>query len=276
MKRFIPIIVLFLIVAGGYMYLQQKKTLSVSESAVGEQDHIKEVKEIGLISSLGNISVPGSGTHLLTRTDKTTVLLTGLGANLDEYLDKNVEVDGRLTQTQSGKELIQVLSIRLSEVTPSPTDSADNVTTWEDFKDVGLGISLRRRHNWKLSQGKDFISFAISIPSLSCSGDTCPPDDHIRIEKKSNIQGASLASFTGNEKLATKNIVGLHSLVGYKATDPISHVVTLAVAKDTSVFILTCTPGSEKTVDALTNDFFSLIHSFDFFSTETKPITIKK
>lgn len=269
MKRFLPVFVLFLVLFSGYVFYTQRGNLSTSTpNPAQEEEEIKDVREVGIISSLGNITVPGSGTHLLTKIDKTTILLTGLGANLDEYLQKNVEIEGRLSQSPSGKQLIQVLRVTPIETTSTTTIDPKEAQKWETFKDESFGMTFQQRHGWDIAKTTNTVTFTIpSLSALSCGDQPiCPavPSSIIKIERVLNSDNASLSSFTGDAKTSTKNLIGPHKLVGYKRTQADKGIITFVVAREKYVFVLTYTPGNFKTYDPSTNDFFSLIASFDF------------
>lgn len=269
MKRFLPVFILFLVLFSGYVFYTQRGSFSMStQNPAQEEEEIKDVREVGTISSLGSIVVPGSGTHLLTKSDKTTILLTGLGANLDEYLQKNVEIEGRLSQSPSGKQLIQVLRVTPIEATSTVTIDPKEAQKWETFKDESFGMTFQQRHGWDIAKTTNTVTFTIpSSSALSCGDQPiCPaiPSSTIKIERILNSNDASLASFTGDEKTSTKNLIGPHKLVGYKRTQADKGVITFVVAREKYVFVLTYTPGNFTTYDPSTNDFFSLIASFDF------------
>ncbi len=270
MKRYLPAIIIFFLILSGY-YLVQTHSVQGPDSAQAEEnDHPKEATATGVISSLGSVSVPGSGTHLLTKPDHTTILLTGLGANLDNYLGATVEVDGRLSQTASGKELIQVL-----HVTPLKTVdtgvAGEDPTKWDVFQEtVNFGVTFKRRHGWTLAETKTLLTFAIAGEHLEDKSDT------ITLERVANLKNDPLQNFTGDPKTSTKNLIGPHKLVGYKRVD--NGVVTFVVAREQFVFILRYTPGLVRGVDPSANDFFTLISSFDFvpLSAAKAAVTAKK
>lgn len=268
MKRYIPAIIIFLVIFSGY-YLVTTSTVQGPNAAHAEEnDHPKEAIETGIITSLGSISVPGSGTHLLTKSDRTTVLLTGLGANLDEYVGTRVEVEGRLTQTPSGKALIQVLHVNSAKVSADTVDPQEDMDAWETFKEAThLGVSLQRRRGWKLEQTPTSLLFTLS--SQAADGKT----DTIRIERVPNAKNEPLQNFTGAPKTSSKNLIGPRKLSGYRRVE--NGVITFVIAREKSVFLLKYTPGAVRGIDSSANDFYSMISSFDFIPLEA-PVAGKK
>ena len=256
MKRYLPAVIIFFLILSGY-YLVKTHSVQGPDSAQAEEnDHPKEATATGVVSSLGSVSVPGSGTHLLTKSDRTTILLTGLGANLDDYLGATVEVDGRLSQTPSGKELIQVLHVTpIKAVDMGAT--GDDPAKWEAYLETAnLGVTFRRRHGWELAETKTLLTFTIAGAQPEDKGDV------ITIERVANPKNDPLQNFTGDPKTSTKNLIGPHKLVGYKRVD--SGTVTFVVAREQFVFVLKYAPGTVRGVDQSANDFFTLISSFDF------------
>ncbi len=264
MKRFIPFVVIFLLAIGVYAYFEggKKSDLVVDGHGSEREEPIRESQVLGMITSLGSIAVPGSGTHLLTRPDLTTVLLAGLGANLDEYLEKMVEVEGRLTQTPSGKDLIQVLRVRLAE-DQTMGDTVAVSDAWEDFEEKTLGLKFRRRGNWEVAQTPILVTFTLptDCKEMSCSKEKAGV---ISIEKIANDKNQALNTFTGDAKISTKNLIGPRKLLGYRHVDLKTGAIIFVVAREKSVFKLMYTPGIIKAVDEGANDFYSMISSFEF------------
>ncbi len=281
MKRFAIIIAIFALAIGGYAYYQYQQTLValVAASQPGEQEPEDEVQEIGVVSSLAGISVPGSGTHLLTKPDKSTVLLVGLGTNLDNYLLQSVEVAGRLTKTASGKLLIQVLRASPLLDTSDPGASKDD-QKWEAFLDSNFGITFQQRHGWEVEKTSSSITFrmpASPVPTTPADGDTlcdspiCPPSvapigSTITITRIPNLKGVPLADYAAKGgSVPTRNVVGVRKLIGYKTTATTGGTTTFYVSREKDIFTLAYAKGSPgATGDIPENDFFTLIHSFDF------------
>lgn len=275
MKRYIPAIIIFSLILSGY-YLIKTNTVQGPQAAQAEEDdHPKEATETGMITSLGNIIVSGSGTHILTKSDRTTILLTGLGANLDNYVGTIVEVEGRLSRTASGKELIQVLHVNSVKASEELKNTDVDAMKWEAFEEtVNLGVSLRRRHGWKLAETKTSLTFTIIAEK---TGDK---DDTIQIERVPNTKNEPLQNFTGDPKASTKNLIGPHKLIGYKRID--KGVITFAIAREKSVFVIKYTPGAVRGIDPSANDFYTMMSSFDFVpvgtpaKTASAPLPAKK
>ena len=264
MKRFIPFVVIFLLALAVYVYFEGgKKTVNTQDLQIEEGNHVKESRAMGVISSLGGIAVPGSGTHLLMTPDGKTILLVGLGANLDDFLSRSVEVEGRLTQTESGKELIQVLRVKL--IDPLPDDAAAVSTSWEKFEDSDLGVMFSRRAHWDYTNSASKITFTLP------AGAEGEAQSIIRIEKISNEKYLPLAGFTGDAKTSTKHLIGPRKLVGYRRVDPKDGVTRFVVAREKFVFVLSYTPGVVKSGDPLVNDFYTLVSSFEFVPVAKKP-----
>lgn len=284
MKKFLPIVVVFLLVIGGYAYFQPRLAAQGSETGnTEEDDHPKEVTETGTISSLGGISVPGSGTHLLTKIDKSTILLTGLGTNLDDYLQKVVEVSGLPSQTVSGKQLVQVLHVSIARDGQVPVDIQDkDAMKWEAYANPIFGISLQKKHFWKVVETNMSVDFTITPAAAPCKDTvkdvSCAEmkDNLIHIERIANDANAKLQTFTGNEKMATKNLIGPHKLVGYKYTEYVKGMITFVVARENNVYLIRYTPGTVRSFDPSGNDFFTLISTFDFVPFATPPAPAAK
>lgn len=266
MKRLLVILAIAALTIGGYTYYRYQETLKahIASGQPGEQEPEDEVQEIGVVSSLEGISVPGSGTHLLTKPDKSTVLLVGLGTNLDNYLQQSVEVAGRLTKTQSGKLLIQVL--RASPVLDtSDTGASKDDQKWESFLDSNLGITFQQRHGWETKKTGSSVTFTIPVsPVLPMDGSAVADGGSIVITRAPNTKGTSLATYASKDGLVpTQNVVGVRKLIGYKTTSPGS--TTFYVAREKDVFTFTYTKGSSDAANSIPeNDFFTLVNSFDF------------
>lgn len=268
MKRIFPFILFFLVVVGAtYVIYGSKITISFNNApgqASEDDEHVRETAAAGKVQSLGTVAIPGSGTHILVQKDKKTILLSGLGVNLDAYIGKQVEIEGRPTTTASGKDLIQVL--RLRELTAEEVAAVEPVISkaWIPFEDSTLGVKFLKRDFWKALSEKDTIT--LTIPAdLSVCGIACDTikDDTITLERLDNTKGATLVSFAGDAKLASHNVIGTKSLSGYKFTAP-DGKITAVVAREKFVFRLVYTPGSVKSADGVANDFHSLLNSFEF------------
>lgn len=267
MKRTFPFLLFFLVVvAATYVLYGSKITIRFNNAPgqAAEDDDIRETAAAGKLQSLGTVAIPGSGTHILVQKDKTTILLSGLGVNLDTYVGKQVEIEGRPTKTASGKDLIQVL--RLRELSAEEIAAVETVVskTWIPFEDSGLGVKFSKRDFWVLLSGKDTITLTIPADLSACvSACDLIKDDTITMDRVDNTKGATLVSFAGDEKLASHNLIGPKSLNGYKFTSP-DGKITAVVAREKSVYRFVYTPGSVKSADASANDFHSLLNSFEF------------
>lgn len=265
MKRLIPFIIFFfLVVALTYVLYGNQVTIRFGENEKSDDDHIRERTAVGKLQSLGSVVISDSGTHILILKDKSTILLSGLGVSLDSAIGKQVEVEGRETTTPSGKELIQVL--RLRELPPEQATAEVVSRAWVSFEDASLGVKFSKREFWKNASTRDGLM--LTIPAdLSTCGDECEQikDDTISLEKLDNSKAAPLVSFVGDPKLATRNVIGVKSLSGYKFVRP-DGVIVVAVAREKFVFRFTYTPGAVRSADSVANDFHSLLNSFEFVS----------
>lgn len=263
MKRLIPFVIFFFLVVGvTYVVYGNQVTIRFGEGEKSDDDHIRERTAVGRLQSLGSVVIPGSGTHILILKDKSTILLSELGVSLDSAIGKQVEVEGRETTTPSGKELIQVLRVR--ELPPEEAASEVVSKAWVSFENIGLGVKFMKREFWKNASTSNGLTLTVPADLSSC-GDECESmkDDTILIEKVDNTKGAPLASFVGDAKLASRNVIGVKSLSGYKFTRP-DGVILVAVSKEKSVYRFTYTPGVVRSADSVANDFHSLLNSFEF------------
>lgn len=265
MKRLIPFIIFFFLVVGlTYVLYGNQVTIRFGDSEKSDVDHIRERTAVGRLQSLGSVVIPGSGTHILILKDKSTILLSELGVSLDSAIGKQVEVEGRETTTPSGKELIQVLRLRVLPPEEAPTEAVSR--GWVSFEDAGLGVKFSKREFWKNASARDGL--ILTIPAdLSACGDECEQikDDTISFDRLDNSKGAPLVSFVGDPKLASRNVIGVKSLSGYKFVRP-DGVIVVAVAREKFVFRFTYTPGAVRSADSVANDFHSLLNSFEFVS----------
>ncbi len=268
MKRIFPFLLFFFVVVGvTYVIYGGKIKISFNNApgqASEDDEHVRETAAAGKLQSLGTVAIPGSGTHILIQKDNKTILLSALGVNLDAYIGKQVEIEGRPTTTASGKDLIQVL--RLRELTAEEVTAVETIVSkaWIPFEDNVLGVKFLQRDFWKTLSGKDTITLTIPADLSDCAiaCDTIK-DDTIVLERLDNAKGATLVSFAGDTKLASHNLIGPKSLNGYKFTGP-DGKITAVVAREKSVFRLVYTPGSVKSADGVANDFHSLLNSFEF------------
>lgn len=270
MKRFLPLAVLFFMLLAGYTYFANSTgPTGARADAAEDQGHSREVTETGVITSLGNIFVTGSGTHLFTKSDRSTILLVGLGANLDNYLEKPVTIEGLLTETPSGKKLIQVLHVSSSRYSqPLDTDSSSiRRTEWTKYEHSDFGVTFQRRDFWLLTESASKLIFAITSEEKSdCHDEACTQlrDDLITVERILNTKNAKLQTFTGNEKMSSKNLIGPHKLIGYRYVDRSKGMITFVVSREKFVFVIRYTPGVVKPFDLSANDFYTLMSTFDF------------
>ncbi len=271
MKRLLPYILFFFFVVGltyvlygGKISARLSSGNGTARSDVQDDDHIREATASGKLQSLGSVSIPGSGTHILVQKDKSTILLSALGVNLDPYVGKQVEIEGRVAKTASGKDLIQVL--RLKELPPEATDDTTvSSKVWVPFEDISFGVKFLKRDFWR-STTAGTIVFTIPFDPTSC-GVVCDlvKDDTITLEKIDNSKGVTLASLSGDPKLATRNLIGVKSLSGYKLSKPDGSIIA-TVASGKWVYRFTYVPGAFRSADAVANDFHSLLNSFEFLS----------
>jgi hypothetical protein len=267
MKSLFVLLLLVLLSAGGYFVYSSRSNSGLQKNS-GEMTEVREVSASGRIQSLGVTSVPGSGTHLLFRADGSTVLLTALGADLDPYNGQQVEVEGRLTTTPSGKELIQVL--RVSEQAAKLADTVDSASKeWKKYENQILGVRFQRREFWMLTNKKDALLFTIPAVQPACDPDEVKPceavkDDTILVERFINSKSAPLRSFAGGETLSAKNLVGPDKLVGYRSYNSTTGEIIFVVGRDNFIYRATYTPSAYRTVDVSANDFHSLQNSFQF------------
>lgn len=267
MKRLLPFFLFFFVVVGvTYVIYGSKIKISFNNApgqASEDDAHVRETAAAGRLQSLGTVAIPGSGTHILVQKDKKTILLSALGVNLDAYIGKQVEIEGRPTTTASGKDLIQVL--RLRELTAEETAAVESVSkAWIPFEDSSFGVKFLKRDFWKIVSEKDTVT--LTIPAdLSACGIACEQikDDTITLDRLDNAKGAALVSFAGDAKLANNNLIGPKSLSGYKLTSS-DGKITAVVSREKSVYRFTYIPGTVKSFDASANDFHSLLNSFEF------------
>lgn len=275
MKRFffvfLPFFVLFVALVVGIFFLNDKAHFFGKSSQQQEDDHILEVSYRGTVKSLGTFAVVNAGTHFLEQDNGQTLLLVGLGVNLDNYLGKKTEVHGRIGSTPSGKELLQVLSaeeISVSDIQNSSdttTVSMDD-TSWSAFSNSGFGVSFQKRNHWifDINEGK----IAFTLPALSvqpCTVEPCPvsKDDYISISRSKNESRVSLETFLKDKKNRIKNKVGADSMNAYKIDSPDGRV-EIYVARDNLVYVLAYQPSEKRFGDPHQNDFFELLRTFRF------------
>lgn len=272
MKRIFYLVGFFILVVG-LSYITQQflmgRQFALTTAPAGS-DEIQDAIASGKLTSLGSVAVPGSGSHILLKKDGTSVLLNGLGTNLEPYNGKMVEVEGRPSKTASGKDLIQVLRVR--ELTPEETAAAQSVSkVWSTYEDSVLGMKFLKRDSWNLSNTAGITTITIPAEQPICTAPPCVPvkDDTITIEKLNNAKDAPLASFVGDAKLTSHNLIGPKKLNGYELQNSATGVIVVGVAREKSVFRLTYTPGVFRAADASANDFHSLLNSFEFLSIST-------
>lgn len=267
MKSLFIVLLIILFGTGAY-FVYSYRSVTIAQKNSQEEQEIREVTADGKLRSLGSTYVPESGSHILVHDDGTTVLLSGLGADLEPYIGQDVTVEGRLTTTPSGKELIQVL--RVSErVIPESAEQSMTSKELVMYEHSSLGLKFLRRDFWTMLETKSGVLFTISAQKIPCdpdSGVPCrePKDDSITLEKLTNTTSASLASFTGNEKMATKNLIGPDKVIGYKYYDSLTGKIVFVVQRSKEVFRFTYSPGVYRPVDSSANDFHALQNSFQF------------
>lgn len=215
---------------------------------------IQEVSADGRLTSLGNISI-GFGTHLLTKADNSTILLTALGADLVPHVGKMVHIEGRSNKTPSGKDLIEVLRITdLPEDASSPITGeagAASASEWSIYNHVRLGLSFQRKTDWVFSDTKTGVSVAVAADTMS-------------MEKLSLDPKKSVASYTGDETKAKRIVLIGGSVSGYKLIDNTNGQIVIAFSRQNALYKLTYTPSDVRSVDAHANDFLTMINSLQF------------
>lgn len=257
MKR-VGLFLLFVLLFGFVAYAIFR-SMSASPSGTDPNAHVDEsgIREVSLdgkLTSLGNISI-GYGTHLLTKADASTVLLTGLGADLAPHTGKMVHVEGRSNKTPSGKDLVEVLRINdLPDASPSPsTDEASPISpdSWSSYSHVRLGLSFQRKGAWVFSDTQTGIHIDL-LPDI------------ILIEKLPLDPKKSVASFTGDETKAKKIVLMSGSVSGYKRLDTASGQVVIVFSRQNALYKLTYTPSEVRVTDSHGNDFLTLVNSLQF------------
>lgn len=108
---------------------------------------------IGTIQSLGKIDLYQEGTHQLQKENGDTILVQSSEINLNRYLGKLVEADGKMNQPKNQTPVFTVTAIRLQG------KGADG--EWEFYENKRAGIQFDYPTRWELSTAADQITFRL-------------------------------------------------------------------------------------------------------------------
>lgn len=124
-------------------------------------DTTEQVKRIGVLKSLGGMSV-GDATHLLEDEDGLTLRLKSLNIDLsqEKYLNKKVEVRGGIKTAEDGKEVMDVVSIDLSEDEDTDTRIKGEP---KEYKNADLGFNLTYYDSWAVEENSDEVVFTSAM-----------------------------------------------------------------------------------------------------------------
>lgn len=276
MKKFFIVFFLALIVfAGIYLVkdpvllrsLFQRKNLSDVEKHV---EPVQEKTYSGTLKSLGSFSVPDSGSHFLELDDRSTLLLIGLGVDLNRYIGMKVEVHGRLTSTPSGKELLQVLNASVVPPESSTIMRAELTSyAWSLLQSGDLGISFQRRDAWEITIDDDSIRLRLLAPKsdLISESEDKFNEDVIVIEKLSNPKQLLLESYPDvvlYKRPYSVNKIGPDALTGYQFSNDDGSVDLFIARGEDSVYRLQYIPSEKRSGDQHRNDFYEFLSTFRF------------
>lgn len=234
------------------------------------EKHVEPVQEktySGTLKSLGSFSVPDSGSHFLELNDRSTLLLTGLGVDLNRYIGMKVKVHGRLTSTPSGKELLQVLSV--SEI---PTQSVTSTTVeptsflWSVFQSGEPGVSFQKRDAWGIDMNDDSIKLRLLWPKSDLKPDS-QKEDFIVIQKLPNPKKFPLDSYPdviSYKRPYSVNKIGPDSLTGYQFSNDDGSVNLFIARGEDFVYRFQYIPFEKRSGDQHRNDFYELLSTFRF------------
>lgn len=274
MKRLVFVSFLVFAVLLGF-YLSRERLSFLGDHGPGKifsQESLVETSTKGVIKSFGTFAAAESGTHFLEQENGETLLLIGLGTDLDQYVGKKVEVRGYMGSTPSGKELLQVLSVDRAEDENKNGPSEEKIfssedTSWLAFSNEKFGVSFQRRNHWNMSTDDEKIQFTLPpLPPPPCSVDPCvvPKEDFITMKPLKNEKRSSLSFF-----LANKEIQPASSKIGVDSLNALSYyydhgLVEIYVARDQYVYLLSYLPSEKRSGDSHKNDFFQLVSTFRF------------
>lgn len=247
-------------------------------------DEAQQTKRIGTLKSLGGMSV-GEATHLLEAKGGHTMRLRSLNIDLDQdkYINKLVEVRGLIGTASDGKEVMDVVSIDLSE---DELDDDKVKGEEKEYKNADMGFLLTYLDNWEIEENDTEIVFTASAPVIvdedededvevdeEVEADEDAEEitpDRIVLSKEANPNSLTVETFLGLPTDAddliisgyTKSLVGIDQLEGLKKESPDKMEIDIWLDRNDSIYQLTFVgTDNEDTVDNR-NTFFSMVSSF--------------
>jgi hypothetical protein len=230
-------------------------------------DDAVQEKRTGVLKSLGGMTV-GDGTHILEMKDSTTLRLRSLNINLDQekYLSKIIEIRGPITTAADGKDLMNVMSIDISE----DEDSEEEISGSEkEYKNSDMGFKLIYIDSWDVELSEGTVTF---MAPDSDEEDDENEGDMVVISKLVNPTKMSLEAFLQlpgdpNELVTLgyiKTKIGVDSLEGLKKESSDLQTIDLYLARNDAVYQLSFMGTDSPDIINNRNTFFSMTASFQF------------
>lgn len=242
-------------------------------------DEAQQEKRIGTLKSLGGMSV-GEATHLLEAKGGHTIRLRSLNIDLDQekYLNKIVEVRGLIGTASDGKEVMDVVSIDLSE---DELDDSKMKGEEKEYKNADLGFMLTYLDSWEVEESDTEIVFTAPAPvseEMMEEEEAMEEEDvmeevvtdRIVISKEANPNSLTVETYLGLPSDAddlivsgyTKSLVGVDQLEGLKKESPDKMEIDIWLDRNDTIYQLTFIGSDNKDTVNNRNTFFSMVSGF--------------
>lgn len=258
-------------------------SIAVTGCFGGEEDtsttaEVTQEKRIGTLKSLGGMSV-GEGTHLLETQSGHTIRLrsNNIDLNQEKYLNKKVEVRGVITVASDGKQVMNVLSIDLSE----DEEEFDAVQGKEaEYKNADLGFLLTYLDSWTIDEDSDAVTFTSPVPKIPDVEEDTEEDveeeildpDLVIVQQIPNPDKETIETYLElpadpNELINlgyTQSLIGVDQLEGLKKVSSDNLELEVWLSRDVYVYKFSFI-GSD-TPDTLNNrnTYYNMVSSFQF------------
>ncbi len=240
-------------------------------------DQIPQVRKVGFLKSLG--SVPGQqGTHILQQTQDETLFLKSVAINLgdEKYINKYVEVRGVVSKTETGKDLMEVMTIDV--LTEIEVPQTQEVLSFETVTNDTYGIRLKVRSDFVQNDEDKILSFIRELkdenPTQEVSQETSEKTKKqmmFQISYPADAEGKTLQQYLkitkeDNASLSAiglaKTVVGAETLIGFKRNELGKETYFLDVNQKITKVVLDF--GSEQLTPVDKNILYEMLASLTF------------
>ena len=245
----IAVFIFMLFVINGCVALEEEDISVVSEEA-----SLPVQNYTGTIESFTD-SARGA-THRLLQDDGTSVPVVSLLINLRKYENKRIETSGKINED----EVFVIETVKRLGYQDE---------TKEAFQSTDLGFRLNYVSSWQVSEKEYEADFTPYAPVENEALDTITVKRSANPDKKDLKEWLALdatlkPSANSNTNFYNETLVGVDNILGIKETSASAETVTVYVAREDSVYVLSHHTIGDEDKDPYRNAFFDMVNSFQF------------